>query len=189
MLKKLAYLFASLVFLSGCASSHMTKVAPEQAVVKPEKGKALVHFMRPSSLGGAIQSTVYDDTKYIGTVSAYTRVPYQANAGKHLFMVVGESADFMEAELTEGKTYYVIVAPRIGLWKARFSLDSAIEMGDQTQVDKWFKETSEVTTNESGLAWANENKADILKKKEEYLPKWQQKAEGDKQRLKANSGM
>lgn len=61
--------------------------------------------MRPSNYGGAIQVTVFDDTRYIATVSADTHVAYQAEPGKHTFMVVSEAADFMNADLTAGKTY------------------------------------------------------------------------------------
>ena len=35
-----------------------------------------------------------------------------------MFSVVGEAADFLEADLAAGKTYYIQVAPRMGAWKA-----------------------------------------------------------------------
>ena len=54
----LGMLFVLLV-LGGCQSALM--VAPTtEAEPKATADKALVVFMRPSSLGGAVQSSVYD---------------------------------------------------------------------------------------------------------------------------------
>ena len=113
-----------LASLGGCQSSMMVKAGDSEPM--PAPGKALVVFLRPSSFGGAIQSSVYDthegEDTFIGIVSAETKVAYEAEPGDHLFMVVAENADFMIAHLDAGKTYYALVSPRMGLWKARFSL-------------------------------------------------------------------
>lgn len=112
--------------ISGCASSHMAvKSGP---AVSADAGSALVVFMRPSAFGGAIQSSVcrvdddMHDQEFIGIVSSGTKIGYRARPERHLFMVIAENADFMDAELAPGKTYHVLVSPRIGIWKARFSL-------------------------------------------------------------------
>jgi hypothetical protein len=190
MMKNLFILLWLYVFLAGCAhmSDHMNNVPSDQLTIAPEKGKALINFMRPSSFGGAIQSTLYDGDAYIGTVSQHTRLCYQAEPGKHMFMVVGESADFMEAELLANRTYYVNVAPRMGWWKARFSLVPLIGKVSQEQIDNWYSSTHEVKVNEKGLEWAKNKNEEIKQKKEEYLPKWLSKSEEDKQMLKADSG-
>lgn len=189
MIKNILMMMSCLFLFAGCASNHMTKVAPNKMTMAPEQGKALVHFMRPSNFGGAIQSTVYNDTAYIGTVSANTRVAYQAAPGKHMFMVIGESADFLEAELHEGKTYYVLVSPRLGFWKARFSLNPASGKHTQAEIDKWYAETKEVIVNEKGLQWAKAHAADSEKLKSKYLPEWLEKTEERQQRLEADSGI
>jgi hypothetical protein len=97
----------------------MAEITAESYVPAPEPGKALLVFMRPSGVGSGIQSTVYevsgDEVRIIGIVSAKTKIAYQAEPGKQLFMTVGESADFMSAELQPGRTYYASVAPRMGL--------------------------------------------------------------------------
>jgi len=191
MFNRLMIVFLGVLFFSGCAtqSNHMTKVTPESVITKPEDGKALVHFMRPSNYGGAIQSTIYNESNYLGTVSAQTRVAYQADPGKHMFMVIGENADFLEANLLENKTYYVLVSPRMGVWKARFSLNPASGDVSQQQIDSWYNSTAEVVPNEAGFNWAKNKASEIERLKSKYLPKWQQKAESDKQRLKPESGI
>lgn len=174
--------------LGACSSSHMTRLSPGEQTNGPEPGKALINFMRPSSFGGAIQSTLYDGDTYIGTISANTRLCYQAEPGQHLFMIVGESADFMQANLLPNKTYYVNVAPRPGFLKSRFSLRPMNGQVPQDKIDKWVRATKEVKVNEKGKLWANQNAASVQNQKKKYLPKWNQKSEKDKQTLHPESG-
>ena len=176
------------LLLTACATTQMTEVAAGQQVAGPAPGKALVYFLRPSMFGGAIQSTVYDGDQYIGTVSAGTHVAYQADPGQHMFMVIGENADFMQADLLADKTYSAVVAPRMGMWKARFSLNPNNGQYSDAQVREWLESTKEVTVNAEGLRWAQENAASIQQKKAEDLPRWQAKPEAEKQILRAESG-
>lgn len=176
--------------LQGCASisPHLTKAPLSQKTIVPEKGKALVIFARPSLFGGAIQATVFDGDKYIATVSAGTHVAYQAKPGKHTFMVVSEAADFMGAELVAGKTYYSLVTTRMGLWRARFSLKPVNSNISMKQITEWLNETTRMTPNAAGLAWAQANRVSILEKKTEYMQKWMQKPKNDRPMLLRNSG-
>ncbi|MGN6739133.1 hypothetical protein [Dyella sp.] len=181
---------ALLAGLTGCQSSLMTKAGGSEP--RPAPGKALVVFMRPSSLGGAIQSSVYDTAEkgdtFIGIVSTKTKIAYQADPGDHLFMVVAENADFMTAHLDAGKTYYTLVSPRMGVWKARFSLlpihnraDAKYSMQSK-DFREWMAQTDWVTVTPAAQQWYREHAGDIRAKKFDYLRKWdkadaQQRAE------------
>ncbi|HID82492.1 MAG TPA: hypothetical protein EYH06_04890 [Chromatiales bacterium] len=176
--------------LSGCVtSSHMTAVDSTPDKLKPQPGKSLLVFLRPSSYGGSIQSTLYDGDEYIGTISAKTKVAYQANPGQHTFMIVGESADFMQATLDEGKTYYTVIAPRMGVWKARFSLRPQNGQIPAEDIKKWMDATRLVEIGPEGKAWATENAASVMQKKNKYWPKWQSKPAASKQTLHSSSGL
>lgn len=182
-------LMSAVALLTGCASSHMSPVSQSEYTSGPEEGKALVTFMRPSSFGGAVQSYLYDGEKYIGTISAGTRMCYQAEAGEHMFMIAGESTDFLRATLAPNKTYYVNVAPRMGVWTARFSLRPMNGQVSQEKIDQWVKASKEVKVNEKGEQWALKNQAKIMKSKNKYLPEWNEKPEQDKQTLLLESGI
>lgn len=176
--------------LSGCVtSSHMTTADNAPGKLKPQPGKSLLVFLRPSSFGGGIQSTLYDGDEYIGTISAKTKVAYQADPGQHSFMIVGESADFMQATLDEGKTYYTVIAPRMGVWKARFSLRPQNGQIPAEDIQKWMAATRLVVIGPEGKAWATENSASVMQKKNKYWPKWQSKPSASKQTLHSSSGM
>jgi hypothetical protein len=149
--------------------------------------------MRPSSFGGAVQSSVFDlkqrenhlaDDVFVGIVSADTKVQYEAAPGFHLFMVIGENADFMQANLTAGKTYYALVTPRIGWWKARFSLKPlhATDLNSEDFKD-WFESTDWYENTDASRQWAKDNWESIQDKKSEYLEKWRNKSEADKVEL------
>lgn len=193
-MKRLIALLSSLVMLAmlgGCVatSSYMTKA---NVTPQPTSDKALVIFMRPSRYGGGIQASVYDTSpganQFIGIVSAKTKIGYLTSPGDHLFMVIGENADFMNADLEAGKAYYVLVSPRMGFWKARFSLlpihnDASAKYSTKSpDFAEWQQETSFVRTTPGAEAWYQTHAADISAKQADYMKKWataspEQKAE------------
>ena len=126
MKSSILLLIAFSVFLTGCASSKMNPVTSGGEIYKPRENQATIVFMRTSFFGGAIQSSVFDVTtaenKFVGIVSAFSKVAYKTSPGIHVFMVVGESGDFLRVKFAGGKTYYANVFPRPGFFKARFSL-------------------------------------------------------------------
>lgn len=179
-----------LLLLGGCQSALM--VAPTTEVEpKATADKALVVFMRPSSFGGAVQSSVYDtraegNDVFAGVVSSKSKVAYLAEPGEHLFMVVSENADFLAANLEAGKHYYVLVAPRMGVWKARFSLlpirnDASAKEGLQSkQFSNWDESTEWMVIGPKANSWYQDNIDSIRARKLDYLPKWQSKSAADK---------
>ena len=188
-----AVLLAGLV--SGCAGTvkNMEAVPADQIVTAPEEGKAMVVFMRPSGLGFAIQSSVFEirdgEPELVGIVAAKKKVAYQLEPGKHLFMVVGESADFMSADLESDKTYYALVTPRMGMWKARFSLKPvhADEL-DTKQFNEWLDGCEWVENTPASDRWAADNMASIISKQREYYIKWMDKEASERPALLPQDG-
>ncbi len=173
--------------LTACQTSQMTAVYNKQAM-KPKPHHALVVFMRTSLFGGTFQSSVYDGKKYIGTLSSGMRIAYQAKPGKHMFMVIGESTDFMRAYLRANKTYYAIVVARPGFMKTRFSFRPQNGQISQSDIDGWVADTKLVQPNEKGYAWARANNGSIMQKRADDIIKWMNKPNSDKQTLHAKSG-
>lgn len=186
---------ASLLLLVGCAGTvkNMAVVPPGEVVNTPSAGKSMVVFMRPSTMGFAIQSSVFevkdDDIILAGIVAAKKQVAYELDSGKHLFMVIGESADFMSADLEPNKTYYAFVTPRMGLWKARFSLkpihadEFSLEDLQECMRDcEWVRKSAESEN------WAESNMADLLAKRHEYYPEWMGKGPNGRPTLYPQDG-
>lgn len=158
----------------------MADVPNAKASFAPTTGNAMVVFIRPSKRGGRVQSVVYDVTgnspKLVGIVSARRKVAYEVAPGKHRFMVVSESADFADATLASGKTYYVLVTPRLGMWRARFSLKPvhAAER-ESSRFNSWLRSATWSVNTASAHQWASANMASVRTKMSDYLPKWLQK--------------
>lgn len=165
----------TLLLLSACASPHMRDASEPVAAVKPADNAATLVLMRPSMFGGAIQSSVYDITsgksEFIGIVSAGKKLAYGTPAGKRRLMVVGESADFMDADFAADQIYYARIAPRFGMWKARFSLEpvpaSSADLESDLKACTWVENTP------ASHEWARANMQSVDMKKAEYLPDWE----------------
>jgi hypothetical protein len=105
-------------------------------------------------------------------------VAYQAEPGVPPFHGDRRERDFVDATLEAGKTYYILVSPRMGAWKARFSLlpihpDAKAEYSTQSaDFKKWMEKTNFVEVTPSNQAWYEKHKADIEEKKTDYLKKW-----------------
>ena len=135
--------------------------------------------------------------QFLGVLNNGNKIAVKTSTGKHLFMVVSEAADFMKADLAGGKSYYAIVTPRMGLWKARFSMwpvstDPASEFNtNDGKLEQWMADTTLVTTSDAARAWYQKNRTSVDSKMREYLPVWNQKSAGDmeKRTLKPGDGM
>lgn len=171
--------------LFGCASPRMNLSVPQEKEITPKPDKALVYFIRPSKLGFAIHAAVYDDEQFIGMVPYGQKLPYHASPGKHRYMVISESADFLSADLAAGKTYYIEVVPRMGAWRARFSLAPVAKEELQTaKVKAKIAKARLISNNQNAYDWATGNHPSVLAKKEKYLKKWNAKPDSEKPSLK-----
>ena len=86
---------------------------------------------------GDVVITDSEGIQYSGRITQAI-VSYMVEPGEYPFMAIGESADFKSAELEANKIYFVLVTPRMGAWKARFSLKPihADELNSQ-QFQEW----------------------------------------------------
>ena len=190
---KYCLIAALAIALAACGGAGQMIPASEPPAMRP--GEALVVFMRPSTFGGVVASSLFDvttsETKFIGIVNMNNKLAYAVPPGEHTFMVVGESADFMRATVLAGRTYYALVTPRIGVWKARFSFRPVrdTELGG-SEFASWDAATQFVTNSPASLDWAQRNAAGINSKRGEYWGEWMSKPlhQQQSQTLQAEDG-
>lgn len=191
---KLSLAISIVILFLGCAGTtrYMHEVTDPNLTYAPGSNEAVVVFMRPSNFAFAIQSAVFDVTteenRLVGIVSAKKKLAYRVKPGKHMFMVTGESADFMQAELKAGKTYYSTVNPRMGAWKARFSLGAVHQDIDQARLSEWKNSCSWVETTDATYQWAKQNAPSIQSKRDAYIGKWHSKPDSGKPTLYQEDG-
>jgi hypothetical protein len=168
------------VLLVGCAAptGGMKMIPGAQVDLKPDPAKATVVIMRASGFAKNILSPVYevrgDDERFIGILPVQKMIVYRADPGVTRFMVMGESVDFMDATLAAGKTYYAVVMPRMGVWKARFSILPVHAADVEKSLPGYKKDCSDmyVDNSEQSLAWAKDHAADAKNRKNDGLKDW-----------------
>jgi hypothetical protein len=174
----LGVLAVLLVAVAGCSRRSGLMLAGERGgtLPQPPPDEAVVVFLRPAYTGYTISAAVYEDDVFLGVVMRYARLVHETTPGTHRFMVVSEAADFLDAELEGGKLYFVNVRPRMGVWRARFSL-YPIDPSDPHWADlpAWLAESYPVTLDADGEAWARDNAASVTAKHDKYLPVWLEK--------------
>ncbi len=107
----------------GAATSEYMKpvVGPEPAGSPPNKARVV--FVRPSSGAGKVIFTIIDERGYfLGDSTAGGRFSVFLDPGDHYFIVWTETTETVKASLAPGRTYYVEVRPKMGMWTARASL-------------------------------------------------------------------
>ena len=166
------------VALAACGGGAQMLQTGEAPVIR--QGESMVVFMRPSALGMAISASVFDvsgpDTKFVGIVNYGTKVAYPVAPGDYTFMVVGESADFMQAKVLPGRTYHALVTPRPGVWKARFSFRPVRQHElDGSEFAGWSSATQFVENSDQTRTWAVQNAPDIASKRAQYWADWSSK--------------
>jgi hypothetical protein len=156
--------------------------SPPAAAVEP---LARVVFMRVSKQTSGVEATLFDvstpEPKLIGTVSAASKLTHSFRAGTYTFMVVGETAEFMEATLAEGKTYYALIIPKSGA--KRFALEPVRRdelVGKEFQ--GWDRGTRPMPAGAKG-----QPPADASEKRVRHWQEWLKKPDSQKATLTLNA--
>jgi len=181
-LRSAALLAATVLLLlpAGCArrSDLMTSYARGTSLPPAPADRAVVVFLRPAYTGYAISAAVYEDDTFLGIVMRHARLVHETQPGTHRYMVVSEAADFLDADLEAGKMYFVNVHPRMGVWRARFSLEPVTPSSSRwSDLKEWLDGSYAVTRNAAGEAWARDNQESVTAKTDKYLRAWLRKDE------------
>ncbi len=97
-------------------------------------------------------------------------------------MVVGETAEFMQATVVGGKTYYALVIPRSGA--RRFAIEPVRkqEIGGK-EFQSWDRGTKQMS---AGAQPQGYNASDAAEKRVRYWQEWIKKSESQRAELTIN---
>jgi len=163
--------------LTGCMTLRGMRQVPADGVnVKPPADQAAVVFLRAAPTGTT--TSLFDlrdsmENKFIGLLVADTRLVYVAPPGRTRFMVIGLSANFLDAELEAGKTYQVavIIGPNS---EEHFRLQPVRPGHTPSRaVQNCLESCIWVENTEQSMAWARGQASSIQRKKVQYLPLWE----------------
>lgn len=154
----LAVMLGGLNVGCGAATSEYMKpvTGPEPAGAPPNKARVV--FVRPSGGAWKVIFTVIDEHGYfLGDSTANGRFSVFVDPGDHFFIVWTESTETVKAPLAPGRTYYVEVRPKMGMWKARASLWAVNRKSGLMQSIPSYLADTKVTTSDfaAGQAYLN----------------------------------
>lgn len=145
----IAFLFFS---LTACgATSDFMRPTPGMAKMSQSNGKAQIVFVRPSSFAKGILLTIIDSSgNFVGDSQPGSHFAIEVEPGEHVFIGWGEGTHALKANVEGGKTYFVEVAPKMGIWAARFHL-LAIKPTTENWADRveWMAETQTLVVNQA----------------------------------------
>ena len=109
-----------------------------QDIPPAPENKAVVYFVRTSSLGFAINFSYFDSATLIGKANGANYFRYECEPGHHLFWVRSENRDYVEADVEAGKIYFIEAIPQMGAMKAQAVL-KVITPSNEKAMSKIFK--------------------------------------------------
>ena len=141
---------------------------------KPSEGKAVVYFLRTSSLGAAINFKYFVDEEYLGKFSGRNYARYELEPGKHLLWAKSENLDFMESDLKADAIYLIHVKPKMGGMKAAVR----IEVVDASDV-KLFEKVKKLISKKKPVKMNMKKAEKVTPKIKEYLEKYEKRKSSD----------
>jgi hypothetical protein len=128
---KLVFILCIFLVLFGCATlprpeEMKAAVADYQLPKLPEKGKAIVYIVRPSSLGMVIRFNVFIDDKEDKSEMGYTRgaqyIYFNLLPGDHQILSKAENWAEVNVSAKEGDIIFIQQEPAMGIIMARNSV-------------------------------------------------------------------
>ena len=188
----LSLALAGALLTASCGGARMVMDDP---AARPEPGKAMVVFLRKPKLAmqaSAPKTSLFlvhadgEGQDFIGILLQGKKMAYPVDPGDHLFMIVGEAADFLEAHLQAGKTYYAVVEKRFGVTRPRYALwpvrrtpgaNLAVDADDAAELCgdcEW------ADAGDRDRDWYASNKPSVDHKRTGFLKKWNAREEEGK---------
>ena len=163
-----------------------TSTAPTAAA----SADSTIMFIRVFAVSGGmvsntVRSPIFDVTdegepKLVGILKGGTKLTHPVKPGQHTFMVMSNdgAADFMQATIVGGKTYYARVLQGGGWPALRYAFRPVRgrEIGGK-QFASWDERTQLVDEMPEWQNWAKNNSALVADKRARYWPEWSSKPE------------
>lgn len=168
--------------LSGCAAHKMEVVSSPEAVTESDPKKAIIVFYKPSEhvafrpivISSSNFSPLYDVTggklDFLGNISFASKFAYAAAPGKRRYMLVSESADFIDVDALAGKTYYIRVDSKTGYRFFRANLNGM--PASTPGLKKELENCQWIESPPSSFKWAAERSELFRKRYDDFLPGW-----------------
>lgn len=164
----MSFCFAAILSGCGAYTSPFMRAPAAAVALKAAPAEALVVFVRPSEFASGIGCTILDEEgRFVGQSPAHTHFAVSMPPGPHMFISWAENVDALQADLAPGKTYFVEVAPTMGVFSARVHL-RALKPGSEkwSQQPEWLRGTQQLQSDRAAgdSYYQRERPTDLLSK-------------------------
>jgi hypothetical protein len=156
----------------------------EQLDTPPDQSQIIFVRVHRGFGGVPVFDITNGDPQLIGILSRFNKLAYFVEPGKHTFMVIAMFANFMEANVVGGKTYYVYACPGGVWWETNWHLypmrNEPGRLCRQTPseaLQKWSAKAVFVENTEESVSWAKANRDSIIKKQTKGWERWEAKSD------------
>jgi uncharacterized protein DUF2846 len=123
----------------GPAVHHSTKKFKDKDPIELAAlpaDKAMVYVVRPTHIGGAVQTKLSMDGSWAGVKMANSYIVFLADPGQHKFCSQSENASRLNLNLEAGKIYFLQQHIRMGFFKAENELSQLDDSGGREALAK-----------------------------------------------------
>lgn len=177
----------AVVVLAACAMGCSGTLASMQEVgpaPRLERGTARIVFVRPSGYASGFAFKLIDiQGQWQGDIQAESKLTIDVRPGKHIYVLWAENTDAIEIVAAAGRTYYVEVASKMGVWAGpRCHLLALTPQSDNwSRLGEWLERTKEYVPRDEWRA-QREVPAEIaerLRRGREHLRNYRTKGNAD----------
>jgi hypothetical protein len=117
---------AFLLLLPACRMAnkqmHPIEMTEEILTITPDEAAIVFYRVVDDGVNAPIVEAAGEELRFVATVSGRSRALHRTKPGKHVYIVGGEGARMLDADLAPGKYHYVHVKTGMGLFKPDFTL-------------------------------------------------------------------
>jgi hypothetical protein len=184
MIRHLGLLMCLSIGVAGCASRSMMMNDANPAASKSDQAVVILAF--PPAITDFFSLSVYDvtepETKLIGILETGSKIAYPVPAGRHTFMILANSTDFLEAHVAAGKTYYAVARQERpeGSFQFHYALRpvraAELDSVESRAIDRMpFK-----AKTDRADAWYVRSESSVRTRRQVFLPAWLEKNAGQR---------
>lgn len=107
----------TLILLISIGVSSFAQIKSEK-ITAPSEGKAVIYFLRTTSLGTLMNMRYFNKGAYLGKFNGVNYLRYECDPGKTYFWIKAENIDVLEADLAPNKIYLVETNAAMGAFSA-----------------------------------------------------------------------
>ena len=156
----------TLAFILVISLCTLPQINAQEALTPPSEGKAVIYFLRTTSLGALMNFRLFDKSQIIAKYKGRSYVRYECDPGEGIFWIKAENIDFIETDLEAGKIYLVETNAVMGGFSAgvKFKLVDYSDEKQMKRIKKLLEEKEAKVFTEEELKEEQEDNKTVIQK-------------------------